>query len=457
MAEKLRLDIQVLLPEIRDEADACVGRLISELEGKLGVEEVHLRPASDGIPTQLCVHYDPQELPLARIRQIVEASGARISARFGHVLWDADGIGHERRARMVADALRAKAGVLEADASASGRVHIEFDREQISHDQLVKLLEKIGVRPRIALFATSDSPTKKSDHVHQEGDGHKHGTAAGDEGKHNHAHGGLLGANSELIFALACGALLITGYLIEKLVPNTPGWAPLACYVLAYGFGGFYTLREAIENLRMKRFEIDTLMLVAAAGAAALGAWAEGALLLFLFSLGHSLEHYAMGRAKRAIEALAELAPDTATVRQDGQIAQIPVEQLEVGDVVIVRPNERMPADGFLVVGLSSVNQAPVTGESMPVDKRPVVDQALARAKPDMVDEASRIFAGTINGSCSIEVEVTRRSTDSALARVVRMVSEAETRKSPTQRFTDRFERIFVPSVLVLAVVVNAD
>ena len=105
MAEKLRLDIQVLLPEIRDEADACVGRLISELEGKLGVEGVHLRPASDALPAQLCVHYDPQELPLARIRQIVEASGARISARFGHVLWDADCIGHERRARMVADAL----------------------------------------------------------------------------------------------------------------------------------------------------------------------------------------------------------------------------------------------------------------------------------------------------------------------------------------------------------------
>jgi Cd2+/Zn2+-exporting ATPase len=453
MAEKLRLDIQVLLPEVRDEADACVGRLISELEGKLGVEGVHLRPASDRTPAQLCVHYDPQTLPLARIRQIVEASGARISARFGHVLWDADGIGHERRARMVADALRAKAGVLEADASASGGIHIEFDTEQISHDQLRELLEKIGVRPRISFFATSDSPTKESGHIHQEGDGHEHTAATGDEVKHSHAHGGLLGANSELIFALTCGALLITGFLIEKLVPSAPQWAPLACYLLAYGFGGFYTLREAIENLRMKRFEIDTLMLVAAAGAAALGAWAEGALLLFLFSLGHSLEHYAMGRAKRAIEALAELAPDTATVRQDGQITQIPVEQLEVGDVVIVRPNERMPADGFLVVGASSVNQAPVTGESMPVDKRPVANPAVARAKPDMVDEASRIFAGTINGSGSIEVEVTRRSTDSALARVVRMVSEAETRKSPTQRFTDRFERIFVPAVLILAVV----
>ena len=450
MAEKLRLDMQVLLPEIRDEADACVGRLISELEGKSGIEDVHLRPAADEKPAQLCIHYDPQALPLARIRQIVEASGARISARFGHVLWDADGIGHERHARMVADALRAKAGVVEADASASGRVHIEFDREQISYDQLYELLEKIGVKPRIALMASSNSSTKKPSHSHQEGDGHMHANPTGGEGKH---HSGLLGANSELIFALACGALLVSGYLIEKLMPNAPEWAPLACYVLAYGFGGFYTLREAIDNLRMKRFEIDTLMLVAAAGAAALGAWAEGALLLFLFSLGHSLEHYAMGRAKRAIEALAELAPDTATVRQDGQIAEIPVEQLEVGDVVIVRPNERMPADGFLVVGISSVNQAPVTGESMPVDKRPVVDAALARTRPDTIDEASRIFAGTINGSGSIEVEVTRRSTDSALARVVRMVSEAETRKSPTQRFTDRFERIFVPAVLVLAVV----
>jgi Cd2+/Zn2+-exporting ATPase len=450
MAEKLRLDMQVLLPEIRGEADACVTRLISELKGKSGIEDVHLRPAADGKPAELCVHYEPQTLPLARIRQIVEASGARISARFGHVLWDADGIGHERRARMVAGAIRAKAGVLEADASASGRVHIEFDREQISYDQLQEFLEKIGVKPRIAFMASSDTSTKNPSPAHQEGDGHKH---AEGEGKHEHAHSGLLGANSELIFALACGALLISGYLIEKLMPNAPGWAPLACYVLAYGFGGFYTLREAIDNLRMKRFEIDTLMLVAAAGAAALGAWAEGALLLFLFSLGHSLEHYAMGRAKRAIEALAELAPDTATVRQDGQLAEIPVEQLEVGDVVIVRPNERMPADGFLVVGSSSVNQAPVTGESMPVDKRPVVDAALARTRPDAIEEVSRIFAGTINGSGSIEVEVTRRSTDSALARVVRMVSEAETRKSPTQRFTDRFERIFVPAVLVLAVV----
>ena len=245
--------------------------------------------------------------------------------------------------------------------------------------------------------------------------------------------------------------MLLAGFLMDKSFAGAPAWLPLVCYVAAYFFGGFYTLREAIDNLRLKRFEIDTLMLVAAAGAAAIGSWAEGALLLFLFSLGHALEHYAMGRAKRAIEALSELAPATATVRRDGRIQEIAVEELVVGDVVLIKPNERLSADGFLVLGTSSVNQAPVTGESIPVDKRPVDDPSTARTRPDSVDAASRVFAGTINGSGAIEVEVTRKSTDSALARVVQMVSEAETRKSPTQRFTDRFERIFVPAVLVLA------
>ncbi|MCK9909653.1 HAD-IC family P-type ATPase, partial [Microbacteriaceae bacterium K1510] len=160
--------------------------------------------------------------------------------------------------------------------------------------------------------------------------------------------------------------------MIEKLAAGTPDWVPTACYIAAYFFGGFYTLREAIDNLRLGKFEIDTLMLVAAAGAASLGAFAEGALLLFLFSLGHALEHYAMGRAKQAIEALAKLAPATATVRRNGGTREIPVEELRVGDIVIVRPNERLPADGFIVKGESSINQAPVTGESIPVDKRPV-------------------------------------------------------------------------------------
>src|SRR3546814_1389037 len=113
----------------------------------------------------------------------------------------------------------------------------------------------------------------------------KHGPGDG----HDHAHANFLGPNTELIFALACGALLAIGFAIEKLVAGAPDWLPTAFYVGAYVFGGFFTLREAIDNLKLKKFEIDTLMLVAAAGAAALGAWAEGALLLFLFSLGHEI------------------------------------------------------------------------------------------------------------------------------------------------------------------------
>ena len=278
---------------------------------------------------------------------------------------------------------------------------------------------------------------------------HDHKGGAG----HDHGDGGVLGPNTELIFALASGTALGVGFALEKLTPGIPSWLPLVLFLLAYGFGGFFTVREAVENLRRKRFEIDTLMLVAAAGAAALGAWAEGALLLFLFSIGHALEHYAMGRAKRAIEALAELAPRTAHVRRGEQVVELPVEALEVGDVVVVRPNERLPADGFVVAGTSSINQAPVTGESIPVDKQPVDDAASARARPAQIGAASQVFAGTINGAGAIEIETTRKSSDTTLAKVVRMVSEAETQKSPTQRFTDQFARIFVPLVLVLAFV----
>lgn len=276
----------------------------------------------------------------------------------------------------------------------------------------------------------------------------EHAAKRSDDG---HAHGSFLGGNTELIFALLSGACLALGFGLS--------WTDLAApqvstglYLAAYFFGGFFTLREAFQSLRKRRFEIDTLMLVAAAGAALLGEFAEGALLLFLFSFGHSLEHYAMGRAKRAIEALAELAPQTAVVRRKGGTEEIAVEALVVGDIVLVKPNERLPADGFVVEGTSSVNQAPVTGESVPVDKQPVRDAVASAAAPDAVTADSRVFAGTINGSGALTVQVTRVAADSTLAKVVRLVSEAETQKSPTQRFTDRFERIFVPSVLVLVV-----
>ena len=446
--DKLKLDIPIVLPGVADAADGCVARLVSSLAGRPGVETVHVVEARGGGPAQLCVHYDPAEVPLLRIREMVTAAGAEISGRYGHALWSVSGIGHQRKARTVGDQLRAVPGVLEAEASAAGTVRVEFDRQQTSERSLLAALKSAGVEPAEAR-GKAGGHGPGDGHDHSPGDGHDHGPGGKE---HEHSHGEFLGPNTELIFALASGAALAIGFAIEKLVAGAPGWLPTALYIAAYFFGGFFTLREAIENIRLKKFEIDTLMLVAAAGAAALGAWAEGALLLFLFSLGHALEHYAMGRARKAIEALAELAPRTATVRRDGATADVPVEELLVGDIVIVKPDSRVAADGFVVSGTSAINQAPVTGESIPVDKKPVDDAQAARALPERVDAASRVFAGTINGSGVIEIEVTRLSADSTLAKVVKMVSEAETQKSPTQRFTDKFERIFVPAVLALAV-----
>jgi Cd2+/Zn2+-exporting ATPase len=448
MTETLELDIPIILPDVPGEDDACVGRLVDTVAARPGVSRAHVKPAAADAPARLCVHFDPEQTSLARIRELAKAAGAEVTGRYGHVLWQAEGIGHPRRARTVSETLLAMPGILQADASGAGTLVVEYDRQQVDEAQIRSALLKMGVTP-------ADEKQAGGDHA-----GHDHGPAGGKGGEahspgdgHDHGHADFLGPNTELIFALTCGALLGIGYLVEKFAPAAPTWLPTACYIAAYVFGGFFTLREAIDNLRLRKFEIDTLMLVAAAGAAALGAFAEGALLLFLFSLGHALEHYAMGRAKRAIEALAELAPERATVRRDGQTVEIAVEELVIGDVAVVRPNERLPADGFVIKGNSAINQAPVTGESIPVDKVPVADAAQARAKPDAVDGESRVFAGTINGGGAIEIEVTRRSDETALAKVVKMVSEAETQKSPTQRFTDRFERVFVPAVLILSVV----
>jgi len=272
---------------------------------------------------------------------------------------------------------------------------------------------------------------------------------------HDHAHGGfldeLLGGKAEVVFAALGGLTVAVGWFGGLAgMPENISWG---LYLASYFFGGYFAILEVIGKLRHGKFQIDFLMLVSASGAAALGEWAEGALLLFLFSVGHALENYAMARARASISALADLAPDTARVRRDGEESEVAVEDLVVGDIVLVRSNERLPADGVVVAGQSSVNQAPVTGESTPVDKSPVADLDAALAS-DSVGAEHRVFAGTINGTGSLEVYVTRLASESTLARVVEMVSSAQTRKAPSQRFTDRFERVFVPFVILLAFVV---
>jgi len=285
------------------------------------------------------------------------------------------------------------------------------------------------------------APPHDHDHDHDHDHGHGHG--------HQHAHGGPLGEHAELVFALLAGVFVLGGWLLETWQAS-PGWLALACYALAYLAGGWFTVGEALANLRARRFEIDTLMLVAAAGAAALGQWAEGGLLLFLFSLGHSLEHFAMGRARRAIEALAQFAPERATLREGEHTREVEVSSLRAGDQLLVKPNERFPADGFVLAGQSSVNQAPITGESLPVEKVPVSSPQTALRDFARLPARHRVFAGSLNGRGALEVVVARVASESTMARMVRLVTEAQTQRSPTQNFTERFARVFVPLVLGL-------
>ncbi|MDO9598191.1 MAG: heavy metal translocating P-type ATPase [Azoarcus sp.] len=435
MAEKTRIEIALLLPEVPDVRDTCIQRLGDLLSAEEGIEATHLPDMKDKGPDQICIHYDPARLSIGEVRDLAHRAGAELDKRFGHLLLKSEPM-HARQARTIETRVRQIAGVLEAAASPAGVLRIEFDRQAADEETIRAGVQQIGVRTNEKAKARTQSEPSQ---------------AGGKPAAKEHKHGGLFGERTELVFAALCGGLLLIGWLLSALTSIT-SWVPWSLYLAAYFFGGYFTFREAIENIRAGRFEIDFLMLVAAAGAAALGEWAEGALLLFLFSLGHALEHYAMGRAKRAIEALAELAPQTAVVRLEGNTLEVPVEQLRPGDVVIVKPNERLPADGFVIKGEGSVNQAPITGESVPVDKRAVDDAQKAAANPEQLDPQYRTFAGTINGSGALEIQVTKLASESTLARVVQMVNEAETQKSPTQLFTDKFERYFVPAALALVV-----
>lgn len=434
----LALELADLLP---GGDERCADRLTHDLAANAVIDEAHVIDGATLTPL-LCVHYDAAAVTATDVQRRAWKAAETITSRYGHLRWlTTETYVDESTRTALVDRLSAVAGVVAAAATPDS-VEVEFERATVTAQELVDVIA--AEAPPSATTA----PSSEGDHT----DGH--GEDDGDHAGHQHGHGGIFGERSELIFAGLSGILLLAGWLLATFA-DTPRSAELVVYGLAFFFGAFFTVQEAFASVRQGRFEIDFLMLVSAAGAAALGEVAEGALLLFLFSVGHALEGYAMGRARRAIEALAELAPKTALVRRGGtgDTVEVPVADLRVGDIVVVRPNMRLAADGFVVAGTSSIDQAPVTGESVPVDKSPVADVAAAAAAPELIDAAARVFAGTINGAGALEIQVTRLASDSTLARVVRLVAEAQTKTTSTQRFTDRFQRIFVPTILVGVVV----
>lgn len=236
---------------------------------------------------------------------------------------------------------------------------------------------------------------------------------------------------SGILFLLAWG-LSFTD-LLSVVVLDT-------IYAASMIVGGYRIAKSGLYGLKSKIVGTELLMTIAGIGAAAIGQWAEGAAVVFLFSLGETLEAFTMDRTRKSIRSLMDLAPDEALVRRSGSTMTLPVEDIRIGDILIVKPGEKVAMDGRLTKGYTTINQAPITGESIPVEKNAGDD----------------VFAGTINQQGAIEVEVTKLAKDNTLARIIEMVEEAQAQKAPSQRFVDVFAKYYTPAVIVIAILIAA-
>ncbi len=236
----------------------------------------------------------------------------------------------------------------------------------------------------------------------------------------------------ELRMAVA-GLLILAGWGAELIGGRTHMTTPL--FAAAMLIGGYATIRQGTRALARLRFDMNGMMTGAVTGAALIGQWEEGAVVAFLYAVSNWLEGSTMDRARRSIRALMDLAPREARVRRNGAERIIPVEEVQVGDLLLVRPGEKLAVDGIIRAGDSTLNQAPITGEAIPVDKGP----------------GDPVYAGTLNGHAALEIEVMRRVEDTTLARIIHLVEEAQGKRAPAQQFVDRFARVYTPLVFGLA------
>jgi len=263
-----------------------------------------------------------------------------------------------------------------------------------------------------------------------------------DPNEHHHETGEYEGCDHnsnpwETRSLLISGVLVGLG-LVGQWTKSLPAIGTEAIFAAAILAGGWMLLPGAWAAVRRLRPNISSLMVIAVVGASVIGEWAEAATVVFLFGVAEWLEGWADRRAQRAVEALLEIAPKTATVKRDGKFTDLPVEDVCVNETVAVKSGMNIPLDGEVLAGESAVNQAPITGESVPVDKR----------------KGDTVFAGTVNGEGSLEIRVTKLAGDTTLARIIRLVKEAQEQKAPTQRFVDVFARYYTPAVTVVALLV---
>lgn len=394
--EIIELNIKSLLPEIETNEDECIQRFQRALMKQDGVRQVHLTQDPESLDLRL--HYDPSILSRPKIQKILKKTGSKIAKRYHHATFPIEGMDCSDCAIVLEHGLSRVEGILTVSLSyADQQMWVEYDRHRISSRAIGQSVRRMGYTiPRTGLNR-------------------------------------FLHENQSLILSLLSGLILLLAWSSDQFF-NVPQSIILGAYSLSYFLGGLKLTLHSLHNiLRERRLDIDLLMLAAATGAAILGEWAEGGFLLFLFSLGHALEGRAMHRARKAILALAEMTPRTARLLKDGKEEVRPIDEIRLGDLVLIPPGSKIPVDGIVRRGSSSVDLSAITGESMPVE----------------MTEKDEVFAGSINGEGALEVEATRLAKDSTLSKVIQMVQKAETQKSPSERFSQQITRFLVPGILI--------
>jgi Cd2+/Zn2+-exporting ATPase len=343
-------------------------------------------------------------------------------------------------------AVRRMPGVSDVSVSVTaGTMRVQHDPSS-DLNAIRRKVSSLGyvVTPGAALAGDKPAPEHAHgpdcDHTHDHDHSHGHvheAKAAAIEGLHGHDHGPSEGPwwkGKGRLTILAGGALVIA-YGVGHLFPAIASYAFLIAMVVGLVPIGRRAIMAALAGTP---FSIEMLMTIAAIGAVAINATEEAAMVVFLFLVGELLEGVAAGKARDSIRSLSTLVPKTALLEEDGRTKEVPAESLPVGAVILVRPGDRISADGTIIEGESAIDEAPVTGESTPVRK----------------EAGDAVFAGTVNGDAALRIRVTAAAADNTIARVIKLVEEAQESKAPTERFIDRFSKYYTPGVVVVAALV---
>ena len=379
---------------------ACPEAIEKELVQKPGIVGAHVDMPGERVE----LAFDPHRISQTEIESLIHRIEPTVRQEFEKCTMRLTGRACEACALRLEDKAKKIPGIRRATATFIGGVmNVTYDVAVLDSDSVLEKVKKTGA-PVKALKAGCCG------NLEQDGKG------------------------LEILFTVGTLIALVLGGLSSKL--GWASWMQTGCYTVAYILGGYFGVLASWQSLKEKTVNVDLLMLLAAWGAAYVGAPLEGAILLFLFSLSNTLQSFALERTRKAIQSLIQLRPETALVRRDGKTITLPIESLEVGDQVIIRPGESVPLDGVIIEGASDLNESSLTGESLPVFK----------------EVGHKVFAGTINQTGGLEIRVSRLAKDSTLARLIQLVEEAQSEKAKTQRFLDKAEQFYAWGVIAFTV-----